>query len=204
MMFHKSTYITSAVREDQWPVIGHAELCMAGRSNVGKSSFINALLNRKNLAYVGKTPGKTRLLNFFEINEKYMLVDVPGYGYASLSGTQLEQFGRMMEQYFARRAELKGLILLVDIRHKPTHDDLQMYQFAKHHELPVLIVATKCDKVSKNQRPKHLKEIREKLELSKDQILVFSSATKEGLEEVQEAILNMFHAKRRTLSQQED
>ena len=201
-MFDVSNYVTSAVLKEQWPDFDYPEVCMAGRSNVGKSSFINALLNRKNLAYVGKTPGKTRLLNFFEVDHKFMLVDVPGYGYASLSGAQLEQFGRMMDVYFEQRQQLKGLILLVDLRHTPTTDDLQMYQYARYYELPVLIVATKCDKISKNQRVKHLKAIREKLGVGDDKIIMFSSTTKEGLDDVKEAVLQLFYSKRRFAKEQ--
>lgn len=198
-MFDRSNYITSAVHPHQWPKTGQPELCMAGRSNVGKSSFINALLNRKNLAYVGKTPGKTRLLNFFEINETYSLVDVPGYGFASISNDQLIQFGKMMDAYFDQREELRGLILLVDLRHEPTNDDLQMYQYAKYFDLPVLVVATKCDKVSKNQRAKHIKVIENKLNLGTDKLLLFSSTSKEGLEEVRSAVMDMFHGKHRAM-----
>lgn len=195
-MFVKSNYVTSAVEPHQWPDLPYPELCLAGRSNVGKSSFINSILNRKNLAYVGKTPGKTRLLNFYEIDEKYMLVDVPGYGYASLSGKELEQFGDMMEQYFQKRKQLKGLIQLVDLRHEPTNDDIQMYEYAKYYQLPVLIVATKADKVGKSQRAKQVKLIRDTLKVQDDKILIYSSITKEGLEEVQQAVLDMFSGQR--------
>lgn len=191
-MFHKSEFITSAVKVDQWPQLGYPEICMSGRSNVGKSSFINALLNRKNLAHVGKTPGKTRLLNFFAIDDQFMLVDVPGYGYASLSGERLEMFGDMMEEYFNHRENLKAMIQLVDLRHVPTRDDVEMVQYAKDHKIRLVIIATKADKVGKSQRHKHLKAIAEKLDVDMKNIFVFSSLTKEGLEKIQERLMYIY------------
>lgn len=187
-MFIKSDYLTSAVKVEQWPNLGYPEICMSGRSNVGKSSFINAILNRKNLAHVGKTPGKTKMLNFFVIDDKYMLVDVPGYGYASLSGKQLEQFGEMMEEYFNHRENLRAMIQLVDIRHSPTKDDVEMVQYAKDHKIRLVIVATKADKVGKSQRHKQLKMISEKLGVDMNNIFVFSSLTKEGLDKIRERL----------------
>lgn len=187
-MFVKSDYLTSAVKVEQWPNLGYPEICMSGRSNVGKSSFINTITNRKNLAHVGKTPGKTRMLNFFTIDDKYMLVDVPGYGYASLSGAHLEAFGRMMEEYFNHRENLKAMIQLVDLRHSPTRDDVEMVEYAKAHKIRLVIVATKADKVGKSQRHKQLKMIAEKLDVDMNNIFVFSSLTKEGLEKIQERL----------------
>lgn len=187
-MFTKSEFLTSAVKVEQWPQLGYPEICMSGRSNVGKSSFINTITNRKNLAHVGKTPGKTRLLNFYAIDDKYMLVDVPGYGYASLSGNQLEQFGDMMEEYFNHRENLRAMIQLVDLRHVPTKDDVEMVKYAKEHKIRLVIVATKADKVGQSQRHKQLKQIAQKLEVDMNNIFVFSSLTKEGLDKIQERL----------------
>ena len=164
------------------------EYAFVGRSNVGKSSFINSLTNRKNLAYVGKTPGKTRLLNFYTLEDKYNLVDVPGYGYASLSGKQLIDFGHMMDAYFESRENLKAMVQLVDIRHDPTKDDVDMVNYAKEHKIRLVIVATKADKVSKNQRPKALKAIAAKLGVDANNIFVVSSETKEGFDKIEERL----------------
>ena len=187
-MFTKSEFLTSAVKVEQWPQLGYPEICMSGRSNVGKSSFINTITNRKNLAHVGKTPGKTRLLNFYSIDDKYMLVDVPGYGYASLSGGQLEQFGDMMEEYFNHRENLRAMVQLVDLRHVPTKDDVEMVKYAKEHKIRLVIVATKADKVGQSQRHKQLKAIAEKLGVDMNNIFVFSSLTKEGLDKIQQRL----------------
>ena len=187
-MFTNAKYLTSAVKEEQWPQSDFPEICMSGRSNVGKSSFINAICNRKNLAYVGKTPGKTRMLNFYTLEDKYMLVDVPGYGYASLSGKQLIDFGSMMDSYFLNRENLKAMIQLVDLRHVPTKDDVEMVRYAKEHKIRLVIVATKADKVGQSQRHKQLKQIAQKLEVDMNNIFVFSSLTKEGLDKIQERL----------------
>lgn len=164
---------------------------MAGRSNVGKSSLINALCNRKKLAYVGNTPGKTRLLNFFLLNRKLVFVDVPGYGYANISKQQLLRFGEMMEDYFHERKQKKALLLIVDGRHKPTDDDVTMLEFARYFELPIIIAATKMDKVKASQRQKQLKLISETLALSEeDHLIPCSSANKEGMDRLWEVILH--------------
>ncbi len=187
-MFIKAEYLTSAVKKEQWPDNGFPEICMSGRSNVGKSSFINSLTGRKNLAYVGKTPGKTRMLNFYTLEDKYNLVDVPGYGYASLGGQQLIDFGHMMDSYFNSRENLKAMVQLVDIRHDPTKDDVDMVNYAKEHKIRLVIIATKADKVSKNQRPKALKAIAAKLDVDVNNIFVISSETKEGFDKVEERL----------------
>ena len=165
---------------------------LAGRSNVGKSSFINAITGRKKLAYVGNTPGKTRLLNFFNIDDRYMFVDVPGYGFANLSKAQLIAFGEMMEDYFANRIQKKGLLMLVDARHLPSEDDLGMLEYARYYEIPVCIVATKTDKVQASKRYHMLKQIRNALNLKSDEVLIpFSAQTKEGVDEVWEQIIKI-------------
>ncbi len=179
----KAELVLSAAKKEQWPESQLKEICLAGRSNVGKSSLINTLCSRKKLAYVGNKPGKTRLLNFFNIDDEWMLVDVPGYGYANASKTMLIQFGQMMEDYFAKREQLKGMILIVDIRHKPTEDDCMMLEFARYHQIPTCIVATKADKLSHNKQIKQIEIIRKTLLINENEPLVlFSAETGKGRE----------------------
>lgn len=195
MKFQKAELVTSAPDKKCWPDTTLPEVVLAGRSNVGKSSFINAITERKKLAYVGNTPGKTRLLNFFNLDDKYMFVDVPGYGYANISKTQLIKFGQMMEDYFAEREQKKGLVILVDSRHLPTEDDETMLEFARYYEIPICIVATKIDKVNPTQRLHKIKLIKQALQLGPDEVLIpFSAETKEGMEAVWAELIKMFEA----------
>ncbi len=192
MQVQKAELVISAPNRESWPESALPELVLAGRSNVGKSSFINAITGRKKLAYVGNTPGKTRLLNFFNIDDRYMFVDVPGYGFANLSKAQLIAFGEMMEDYFANRIQKKGLLILVDARHLPSEDDLGMLEYARYYEIPVCIVATKTDKVQASKRYHMLKQIRNALNLKSDEVLIpFSAQTKEGVDEVWEQIIKI-------------
>ena len=179
---NKCELVISAPDRASWPDTTLPEVVLAGRSNVGKSSFINTLTNRKKLAYVGNTPGKTRLLNFFNIDDELMFVDVPGYGYANISKKQLMQFGEMMEDYFANREQKVGLVLIIDSRHKPTEDDIMMMDFARYHGMNTIVIATKFDKLKKNERKKNLTKISEVLELPIDAIIPFSSETRLGVE----------------------
>lgn len=179
---NKCELVISAPNQKSWPDTTLPEVVLAGRSNVGKSSFINTLTNRKKLAYVGNTPGKTRLLNFFNIDDELMFVDVPGYGYANISKKQLMLFGEMMEDYFANREQKVGLVLIVDSRHKPTEDDITMIEFARYHQLSTVVIATKFDKLRKNERKKNLTKISEVLEIPFDSIIPFSSETRLGVE----------------------
>lgn len=195
MQFQKAELVISAPDKKSWPDTTLPEVVMAGRSNVGKSSFINTITGRKKLAYVGNTPGKTRLLNFFNLDDKYMLVDVPGYGYANISKTQLMKFGQMMEDYFAQRTQKKGLVILVDARHLPTEDDETMLEFARYYEIPICIVATKIDKVNPTQRLHKLKQIKQALQLNHEEVMIpFSAETKEGVDEVWKVLTRMFEA----------
>lgn len=181
-------FIISAAGKDQWPESELPEVVVVGRSNVGKSSFINALTNRKKLAYVGNTPGKTRLINFFAIDESWMLVDVPGYGYAKMSKMMLKQMAKLMDDYLSGRSQLKCAIQLVDSRHDPTHDDLDMMEYFKALNLPVLVVATKIDKVPKTKRIKAIKNVSNVLHLPLRNIYAVSNTEKTGLQEVYQAI----------------
>lgn len=181
MKVTSSEIVISAVKPEQYPETDLPEFALAGRSNVGKSSFINKLLNRKGLARISSKPGKTQTLNFYLINEMLHFVDVPGYGYAKVSKTERAAWGKMIETYFTTREQLKACALIVDLRHPPTVDDCMMYEFLKHYEIPCMVVATKADKIPKGKWQKHLKVTRETLDLdSNDQIVIFSSETGEG------------------------
>lgn len=174
-----------ATRRSQYPDNGKDEFLLVGRSNVGKSSFINALLSRKNLAYTSSRPGKTQTLNFYLVNDKFYLIDVPGYGYAQVDKKTQAKFGMMIEDYLEKRDELKRVFMLIDFRHKPTEDDLLMYNFLKYYNLPVTVIATKADKVGGSKKQKQLTEILDTLDLVVgDDLIVFSSNTKLGVKEV--------------------
>lgn len=193
--FQKAELVVSAPSKEFWPDTTLPEIVLAGRSNVGKSSFINAMVNRKKLAYVGNAPGKTRLLNFFNLEDKYMFVDVPGYGYAKISKEQLIRFGQMMEDYFSGREQKKGLVIIVDARHKPTSDDLMMIDFARFYQIPIAVVATKMDKLKRSQMHKQIKLIRETLELNADEPLFpFSAEKKQGMDAVWNYLIPIFES----------
>ena len=174
----------SAVRESQYPTDNKSEFLLIGRSNVGKSSFINAIINRKNYARTSATPGKTQTLNFYKVNDAFYLVDVPGYGYASVSKDTQKKFGLMIEEYLKSRENLKHVFMLIDYRHKPTEDDVLMYEFLKYYNLDITIVATKYDKVGKNGRIKQDKLIKDTLKFDDNEFITFSSVTKKGRTEV--------------------
>ncbi len=182
-------FVTSAVRKSQYPEDKKVEFLMIGRSNVGKSSFINTLVNRKNIARISSIPGKTQTLNFFLINDNFYLVDVPGYGFAKVSKSLKNKFGVIIEDYLKDRENLKMVFMLVDFRHKPTNDDVLMYDYLKYYKIPVTIIATKSDKVSKNSYMKNEKIIRETLNLDEnDDIILFSSVSKLGKQDVYQKI----------------
>ena len=173
-----------AVRRSQYPEDEKSEFLLVGRSNVGKSSFINTLIERKNFARTSSKPGKTQTLNFYKINDAFYLVDVPGYGYASVSKDTQKKFGLMIEEYLKERPNLKHVFMLIDYRHKPTEDDCLMYEFLKYYNLDITIVATKYDKVSKNNRIKQDKIIKDTLKFEDDEFITFSTVTKKGRTEI--------------------
>ena len=182
-----------AVRRSQYPTDNKPEFLLVGRSNVGKSSFINTIINRKNMAKTSSKPGKTQTINFYHINSQFYIVDVPGYGYAQTSKKQIEKFGIMIEEYLKNRQNLKHVFLLVDFRHKPTEDDVLMYKFLKYYNLPVTIVTTKFDKVNRSLRDKQNDLIKKTLMPALgDEIINFSSVTKLGKERVYDIIENYF------------
>lgn len=179
----------SAVRQSQYPDDNKPEFLLCGRSNVGKSSFINSIIERKDLARVSSNPGKTQTLNFYNVNNDFYIVDVPGYGYATVSEEVRQKFGKMIEEYLENRENLERVFLLIDFKVKPTQDDLLMYNFLNYHNLPVTIIATKVDKVSKNDREKQIEAIKQELEIKDgDNFVLFSSKTKLGKTEIQNEI----------------
>lgn len=185
MDVHNVELTISAVRPDQYPKDGLPEITLTGRSNVGKSSLINTLINRKKLAHTSSQPGKTQTLNFYRIEDAMYFVDVPGYGYAKVSQKNREKWAEMIETYFVQREETCGVVSLVDARHAPTKLDQQMVNFIHYYELPLLVVGTKIDKVPKSKWNKAESQIRKGLHLSgDDQLQLFSSQTRYGKEEV--------------------
>lgn len=185
MIIKTSDFEISAVKREQYPTDDKPEIAFVGRSNVGKSSIINALTNRKKLAKVSQTPGKTRLINFFLINNEFHLVDLPGYGYAKVSKKEQESWGKTIETYLIDRAPLKRVVLLVDSRHKPTSDDILMYEWIKHYGYNIVVVATKSDKISNNDLFKSKKTITDTLKLTdNDKFYFFSSLNKKGKDEL--------------------
>ena len=182
MIINSAEFKTSAVKNTGLPEHDGIEFMFCGRSNVGKSSFINMLTNRKKLAKTSQNPGKTQTLNVYHINQEFYLIDVPGYGYAKVSKSMKESFGKMIEEYVTSRKNLKMVFLLVDFRHKPTEDDKIMYDYLKYYNHPVTIIATKADKVKNSERAKNKRIILETLELKDDdKLIVTSSETKEGI-----------------------
>jgi len=187
---HNAEILLSAANKSHYPQDNIPEIALAGRSNVGKSSFINTLLNRKNLARTSGKPGKTQLLNFFDIDGKLRFVDVPGYGYAKVSKSERAKWGKMIEEYLTSRDNLRAVVSLVDLRHDPSADDVQMYEFLKYYEIPVIVVATKADKIPRGKWNKYESAIKKKLDFDKnDDFIIFSSVNKAGLDEAWDAIL---------------
>lgn len=181
-----------AVRVSQYPIDNLPEVLLVGRSNVGKSSFINTIINRKNFAHTSSKPGKTQTLNFYLVNKSFYFVDVPGYGYASVSHDRQKKFGIMIEDYIKARDNLKCVFMLIDYRHKPTEDDTLMYEFLKYYNLKVKLIATKYDKVKKSARARQDKLIRDTLKLEEgENFITFSSLTKKGKDEIYEILENI-------------
>ena len=189
MKINNVELVISAVRRSQYPNDEKSEYLLVGRSNVGKSSFINTLINRKNFARTSATPGKTQTINFYLVNDEFYLVDAPGYGFAALSRAKQKKFGLMMEDYLQNRPNLKQVFMLVDFRHKPSKDDIMMYNFLKHYKIPVTIVTTKTDKVGITSHQKQRNLILNSLDLVVgDDFVMFSNVTKLGKNEIYEKI----------------
>ncbi|HHW61734.1 MAG TPA: YihA family ribosome biogenesis GTP-binding protein [Syntrophomonadaceae bacterium] len=185
MKIKQAEYVGSYVQLKQLPDPELPEIAIVGRSNVGKSSLINKLCNRRNLAKSSSTPGKTRTINYYLINQSWYLVDLPGYGFARVSKAERDQWGNMIETYLSSRQSLRGVIMLLDMRHEPGELDIMMKEWLQYHEIPILIVATKADKVSRGARAKHLAVIQRTLNLeNRGALLSFSAQTGEGREDL--------------------
>ena len=178
MIIKEAELETVAVKASQYPEDTMPEIAFAGRSNVGKYSLLNLLTNRKSLARVSGSPGKTRTINFYKVNKAFRIVDLPGYGYAKVSKGMTKDWGPMMEEYFQKRQGLKKVIQLVDIRHAPSAQDVQMYEYLRHYGFDGLVVATKADKVSRNEMQKNLAVIKKTLQLGPEDIIIPVSALK--------------------------
>lgn len=177
-------FMLSAASPSQFPSSNLPEVCFAGRSNVGKSSMINKILDRKNLVKVGNTPGKTRLINFFNIDNTYIFTDLPGYGYAAVSKKERIQWGKLIEKYFQVRKNLSLCVLLLDIRRVPNEDDLKMLEAMRSVNIPVKCVLTKSDKLSNNEKFKQVKIISETIKMDKENLILFSAINGNGKDEI--------------------
>lgn len=187
---HNASILLSAANKSHYPQDDLPEIALAGRSNVGKSSFINTILGRKSLARTSSKPGKTQLLNFFNVDDKLRLVDVPGYGYAKVSKAERARWRKMIEEYLTTRQNLRAVVSLVDFRHEPSQDDIQMYEFLKYYEIPVIIVATKADKVLRGRWNKHESMVKKSLNFDRtDAFIIFSSVERIGIDESWDTIL---------------
>jgi len=183
MIIKKAELIAVAVKKEQYPNDDMPEIAFAGRSNVGKSSLFNLLVNQRNLARVSGSPGKTRTINFYEVNERFRIVDLPGYGYAKVSKSLSQTWGDMIEGYLKNRAGLIKVIQLVDIRHAPSAQDIQMYEYLRHYNLSGIVIATKADKVSRNELQKCISTIRKTLSMpAEDKVIPISALKRTGYE----------------------
>ena len=182
MTIKNAEFICSAAKKNQYPSEGPVEIAFAGRSNVGKSSLINLLTGRRKLAKVSQNPGKTRTINFFNIDDSWRIVDLPGYGYAKVSKAESESWGKMMEDYLENRESLKSVVQLVDCRHEPTAQDVQMLEYLRYYNLAHIVVATKADKLSKNELNKNLAMIKKTLQLGDEKLLAVSALKKTGVD----------------------
>lgn len=189
MEVKKSSLQAVGVKFEQYPDDNKPEIAFVGKSNVGKSTLINAILNRKSLARTSSQPGKTRTINFYNVNDSIYIVDLPGYGYAKASKTDIQKWSVMIEKYLQKRECLSGIILLIDIRHEPSKNDIMMYNWLKHYGYDIIIAATKSDKLNRSQIPKHLSIIKKILNLSpEDKLIAFSGTAKTGVTELWEEI----------------
>ncbi|MDV5972418.1 putative GTP-binding protein EngB [Streptococcus canis] len=187
---YNASILLSAANKSHYPQDDLPEIALAGRSNVGKSSFINTILGRKNLARTSSKPGKTQLLNFFNIDDKLRFVDVPGYGYAKVSKSERAKWGKMIEEYLTCRDNLRAVVSLVDLRHAPSKEDIQMYDFLKYYDIPAIIVATKADKIPRGKWNKHESMVKKALNFDKeDTFIIFSAVDRIGIDDSWDAIL---------------
>jgi len=191
MIIKSAEFVTSAVKPSQYPPAVLPEIAFAGRSNVGKSSLINTLVNRKRLVKTSSTPGRTQLINFFNINEAFSFVDIPGYGYAKVPTAIKKNWGPMIETYITTRKTLKGVVLIMDIRRTPGPEDMNMLDWLNHYDVPSIPVLTKSDKLSKTKQQKQFIKIVTTLSSNKDNFILFSAKSRQGKEEVWNAVTNL-------------
>lgn len=184
MKISSANYVIGGTNTSNFPVTDKPEFLLCGRSNVGKSTFINTIFDNSKLAKTSSKPGKTQVLNWFDINEQFYIVDAPGYGYAKVSKKQREEFGAMIEDYLVNRENLKEVIMLLDFRHKPTEDDVLMSNFLQYYDIPVTYILTKEDKVKRNDRKKNLEVIKKTLQVDEKDLIPFSSVSKINLDKV--------------------
>jgi len=189
LIIKSANFIISAVSPKQWPEDGLPEIVFSGKSNVGKSSLINALANRKKLAYAGSTPGKTRMINFYDINGNLRFVDLPGYGYTKASKTEAGVYSKLAQEYFEKRENIRLVVQLIDIRHDPSKDDLQMIDFLISHEFPFVLAITKSDKLSRSQVHQRASKLANSMDISPDTPFVLTSSINTlGMEDIWDAI----------------
>ncbi len=188
MKILSAEFVTSAVKADQYPALRLPEIGFAGRSNVGKSSLINVLVNRKRLVKTSSTPGRTQLVNFFDINEAVTFVDLPGYGYAKAPKRVVREWGPMVERYLMERRSLKGAMLLIDIRRSPRDEEFNLIEWFRAHGIPFRVVLTKADKFSNNKRQSNVARIAKELGVKSSELITFSALSRSGRDEVWEAI----------------
>jgi len=188
LIIKSAEFVTSAVKQSQYPPAALPEIAFAGRSNVGKSSLINTLVNRKRLVKTSSTPGRTQLVNFFNINEEFSFVDIPGYGYAKVPASVKKKWGPMIETYITTRNTLKGVVLIMDLRRTPGPEEMNMFDWLNHHGIPSVPVLTKSDKLSKIRQQKQLKQISNTLSVDKNNFILFSAKSRQGKDEVWDAI----------------
>ena len=184
MIIKSTEFIKSAAKPSHYPPADFPEIAFAGRSNVGKSSLINVLVNRKSLVRTSSTPGRTQLINFFDVNGQFTLVDLPGYGYAKVPLSVKKEWGPMMEKYLSSRPSLRGVVLIFDIRRTPVAEDRQMLDWLRAYDIPPLLVVTKCDKVSRNERAKQAAVIANSLGVERGELTFFSTLSREGKDEI--------------------
>ena len=188
MIIKSATFIKSAVKPSHYPPEGLPEIAFAGRSNVGKSTLINTLVNRKHLVKTSSTPGRTQLLNFFDINERLVFVDLPGYGYAKVPGRVKKDWGIMIETYLSTRSTLKGVVLILDIRRKPREEENNFIAWFHQQGIPAVLILTKADKLSKTKQKKQITAIQNELSVDSEELICFSAKTRQGLNDVWRAI----------------